>query len=77
MGKLTKTVRRYSITVDGFDAAIFDAPSAGAARYRCWRAWREAGYGHGYTFRDFLGCVTTLCLGRLALSEGKEAGTNG
>ena len=65
------TLKRYSITVRGFDAHHYVAETASKARYQCFKAWREAGYGRTYPgqtkFRDFLERVeTTLHLGRPA-----------
>jgi hypothetical protein len=59
-----KKQRVFSITISGFDPARFKAPSAGAARYAAFKAWKEAGYGRGWSFGDFLHNCTTLHMGR-------------
>jgi hypothetical protein len=61
-------LKRYSVHVDGFDPYVYVAASASKARYRAYKAWREAGYGRrwpGHTsFGEFLGRVScTLHLG--------------
>ena len=56
--------RVFSITVSGFDAARFKARSAGAARYAAFKAWKEAGYGNGWSCVDFLRNCTTQHMGR-------------
>lgn len=58
---MTSTAKRYSITVDGFDAVSFWASSASAVRYQAFKALREAGYR--YKFRDFLSKTSTLHMG--------------
>lgn len=37
--------KRYFIQVRGFDGHVVTAESAGQARYREFKAWKEAGYG--------------------------------
>ena len=64
--------RRYSIIVDGFDGVTFVASSAGAARYAAWKAFRDAGYGHRWSFSDFLRATTTLHMGASSSSPAKE-----
>jgi hypothetical protein len=70
-----RPMRRYSVTIDGFDPVTYIARSAGAARYRCWKAWTDAGYGRGWTFRDFVKNATTLHhgpAGRTALTSYED-----
>lgn len=62
-------LKRYSITVDGFDPCTVVAKSAGAARYQCYRGWRDAGYGARSSFADFLRRTTTLHHGRALLEK--------
>lgn len=56
-----KTARLYSITIAGYDAEKFTAPTASAARYKAFKAFRDAGYR--IEFRDFLTSTTTRHLG--------------
>lgn len=52
--------KRYFIEVRGFEGHYVVARSAGAARYKDFRAWREAGFGQRLTFRDFLDRIVTF-----------------
>jgi hypothetical protein len=49
-----KPLKRYSIQVRGFDACMVEAKTAGAARWKNYVAWRDAGYGRHVSFGDFL-----------------------
>lgn len=49
-------MRRFVVTVAGWEPEIFDAASAAGARAKAYRALREA--GSGLSFRDFLGRVS-------------------
>jgi len=46
-------MRRYVVTVAGWEPEIFEAASAAGARAKTFRALRAA--GSGLSFRDFLG----------------------
>ena len=64
---MADTLKRYWIARVGFDGHEVTAPSAGAARYSTYRAWREAGYGRSVSFGDFLKRIETFHhLGRAA-----------
>ncbi|HWV19505.1 MAG TPA: hypothetical protein VN036_00580 [Devosia sp.] len=40
--------RLYSIHLRGFDSVVVEAKSAGAARYKLFKQWRDAGWDPGY-----------------------------
>lgn len=76
MSDMTTTIKRYSITVEGFGPKPFLGATASVARYKAFKALRSAGYR--YTFRDFLSKVNTLHFGAAieAVAElTKERGT--
>jgi len=50
-------MRRYVVTVAGWEPEIFEAASAAGARAKAYRALRAA-TGARMTFRDFLGRVS-------------------
>lgn len=50
---------RFMVVVDGYcdgleDGPTYEVSTPGKARYRAWKAFREAGYGRGMTFLDFI-----------------------
>ena len=57
-------LKRFSITVAGWEPETFDAVSASAARYKAFKAFTDAAYR--LPVRDFLARVTTLHLGKVS-----------
>jgi hypothetical protein len=49
-------MRRYIVTVTGWEPEIFEAETSAGAKAKAFRALREA--GTRLTFRDFLGRVS-------------------
>jgi hypothetical protein len=54
---------RYLITIRGFDGMSYVAETASKARYKCYCAWCEAGFGRHVSFLEFLRKVSTLHMG--------------
>lgn len=52
-------LKRYSITVRGWEPAMFVAATAGKAKYRAYLAFKDAG-GSRWSFADFLHNITIL-----------------
>lgn len=58
---ITLPLRRYSVSVPGHEPHVFATATAGKARYRAWRAYRDAGYRA--RFWSFAKRVTVRALG--------------
>jgi hypothetical protein len=66
----TPTLKTYFIQVRGFDGCSFQAATASKARWSCFQAYDEAGYGHlgiryehrsqSQRFREFLNRIETF-----------------
>lgn len=71
-------MRRYVITVEGFEPHTRIAETAGKAKYADFKAYRAAGYGDRYdsrnAFRDYLQRAHVLHLGPARLSPDGGVG---
>lgn len=56
------SAKRYSITIRGWEPAMFEAETAGKAKYHAYLQFKDAG-GHRWSFEDFLHNISVLHFG--------------